>query len=408
MKNIFNKLSVDSFTLDSGVKVFMVNSKTFTSNVVSLYVNSGNVIKSSKIDSVTVNKAFPYVLSEALKNSKFGDLDNLTYLLNTTFNTKITPSYSLYSIYTKNSLDEAIRYLSFYSSSYDCSSDKLENIKNKLIVNLASQDKMLNELYSQLDVSARFTKEDVLSINQTSMHKYYSRSFSSSNICLFAVGCYDKDQIKNLIKAYHFGSLRKEEETVDSYQESYEKVNKTIIDRNIKASYYHINFGVKLPSREMMFKDYGNELFALNNYAKNLMFGELSPLYKKLNEKVFVSQYVSNIVEANEETYMNVMFYVDDYETAIKLINDRLSHNCSLKDYMLFRSVKRKLASSYFMERYDVSKYLSTLVECYANNIDIDEFYKSVVLLKFGSYRKYSKMIKNCSSVITIDKELNI
>lgn len=273
--------------------------------------------------------------------------------------------------------------------------EKLSSDREKNPI-LLSQEKCLFNLYTSSPIRYGYlpSLKDGVRIHESALKKYQENYYSSENITIFLSMDASPEEILTKVKEMKVSfkpSGLKEEHF--EYEEDYEKVGKEYEKVSMDSHHSYLTYGIKFPSRAVIYDAYGEFPFAAYEILLPLICKENAGFLSGLGN-IRANLLESRLEEGGEDAYILLTFQSEDEVSLINYLTDyfsKLDKQVTSDDFYSIQKAGFMHAVS------DLSlpcKAVELFSKASANNMAYTALMARVDKMSFNTYRHFLSEFK--------------
>ena len=388
---------------------------------VGLYVSKGSYNTAEKIQNTKIFSCMAMLLSMVLKNTPYGNIDDILKSHLASLKTTVKESYTYYEIegYEPNFdfyVDELLKMTTnFVATEEIVEKTKLNFYKNfdeyyKDPVNSIIDDTRRCLYQKSLIKEGVFGNyEDIKSVHLNTLKKFFNQYYQTSNMTLIVSGNVEPLQVSKYVASLKLlNNFKKETETLFKLDENYGTTNKSSLIKefdNLKENL--VSIGIKFLPRQELFNQFGSDLFSFYELLGEFLFGKNSKFVSEMRDKRIVEDVVRiSLVEGSEDAYLVAVFKAFDIASLKKELYDYI--------FSLEKNVDKKyldvVLKSYYGKNCqnigNMDKFLLKTVDVYANHMAYPSLIMAIRKIKKGLFIQFLKNLASFpNSIVTYKKD---
>lgn len=268
-----------------------------------------------------------------------------------------------------------------------------EREKNPLLL---SQQKCLFNLYTSSPIRYGYLPylKDGVRIHESALKKYQENYYSSENVTIFLSMDASPEEalgkIKELKVAFKQSELKEEH---FEYEENYETVDKEYEETHLDSHHSYLTYGIKFPSRAVIYDAYGEFPFAAYEILLPLICNENAGFLSGLGN-IRASLLESRLEEGGEDAYILLTFQSEDEVSLINYLTDYFSSLDKRVTSDDFYSIQK---AGYMHAVSDLSlpnKAVKLFSKARANNMAYTALMARMDKMSFNTYRHFLSEFK--------------
>lgn len=279
----------------------------------------------------------------------------------------------------------------------------LKREKNPILV---SKQKCLENLYLSSPIKYGYIPSyaDGLRIHFSALKKYQENYYTKERITIFVSIDDDPQKVISEIKKLKFPSKSSYTETKFTYEEDYTKINKEYTKIEIEGNHSYLTYGVKFPSRAIIYDSYGEMTFATYQILIETIATNNKDFLTSLSN-IRASLIDCELKEGGEDTYLLLTFQSEDEIALINFLTSyftKLDSQITQKEYSDLQ--KKIIASS--MSDLSMPNYATDLFsKTNANHIPYTALISHSSRISLNTYRKFLSEFKAFKKAVCFCKK---
>lgn len=419
MKKItFPKLDVELYEeiLPNKMKVLVCPNPSADVVKAGVYVDIGSYNHTEKIQSTKTPNGLAYFLSKALERNSLGDMKDVFYQNDAIYSSYVSESYSYYSFKTSKDYLKNIDLLLGMVSNFEVTEKDVELARKEVVKEINNQTKdpekaILNDLRQNLYIGSPIrnpitgTLDEIKSIHQNTLKKFFTQYYSVENMTLFVFGNVDPNTIgEHLASLKMLNRFGKNDVTPLKYEESYGSSKQTSQVKAVDTKKGTLlSFGIKFLPRQELYTAYKNEVFAMYEVLATYLFSEETKFVDEMKSKEIIDEVVNyGITEACEDTYLYVTYKTRNSSLLKRELYNYVSLWEKKFDKGLFNQITRRYHGRAIMSLGDINTLEENLIRVYANHIAYPNLIDMVKEIRVSDFKLFVKDLSTCPSSVVV------
>lgn len=414
--------NIHEFTLESGIRVAVVEDSSINKVRLSAIVNVGLIepgfleIGGAKVDGLVA-----LVMSKAFNYTQGGKISDILIREGVYFDTSVTDTKTIFTITTKDNVYEYIARLMSYFSTFHIEKNSLELAKKEAILDI--EDRLKDQEFIQdLQVSSlvfdRDNKVEILksyrkrieSINATILRKFFARFYVGNAMKFFIMGPINRDVVKQTLES---NPLKKSDlNLIQMKEENWKKdegTPKSFYQKDTKKTYSKVALAIKFPTRKDLYNKFGDDIFSLFSFIPNALFSETSPLICKAIKKGLITVVAEDkLIESKENILLLASFVTFCPDELFSYLNSNAKNVIKCPSRIRFAKVKQELVEEIQENEHNYNFLLNLFIKANSNNVSIENFVTRIQNLSYKKMEKFVIGMKKAKLITYVERGKNV
>lgn len=366
-----------------------------------VYIGQGGFLHAKEIASSKVPFGSSYYLMNLIASSSFKEeLKEEGVLLSS----DLDYSFVRYSLSSLNDIYAPLMKLMKRISTFSFDEKEVEAFKETEKKNdekkkedpiYLSKMQMLDNLYVSSPIKYGYLPsfEDGKRIHASGLRKYQENYYVPENITIFLSLDDEPGNVLSKIKEIKFAPHSMKEEKKFEYEEVYTSVNREYKEISLKTMHSYLTYGIKLPSRSIIYDNYGELTFAFYEILLESTIKKNKAFQEQLGNlrSILVS---SELKEGGEDGYILLTFRTEDEISLVHFLTNyfsTLGEKVDKSDFSFFcKSMYLNAIASLALP----NKACDLFSSRYPNHIPYTSLMKRVEGMSYSSYRRFLEEFK--------------
>ena len=389
-KNEVLKESISIYTLENGMKCYLIPKKDYISNECAVVVFYGANDISFKIDDEIYNSNLgtAHFIEHKLFAKLEGDVFSLFAKQNAEANAFTDFGKTVYYFTCNDNLKENLKTLIYmvkkpYFTNENVNSEK-DIIKQEITMYEDNPDwccyyNMLNIMYNNHPIKNKIAGncESVEKIDEKMLYKCYNSFYVPSNMALVCAGNFNENDIFEFIKN-EFSDFNNKNECSVIYKNEESNIIEKYIEAKMDIKESFFNIGYKLP--KYFFESDIKKSFAIK-ILSDILFGESSNFYKKMYEKGILKEPLGmDFISGKEFAFLVITgqcLFAEDVAEYIIYEFEKAKKEGIMS--AVFDRIKKKHCSRFIRGLNSIDAEVMAQIEFATKNTDIIDAYDSLM-----------------------------